>query len=187
MGRWAPARRGPISPAHEDTPPLPSGDESPPQPRQSNIPSILNEKKFDVILLDMNYQDEVSSGSEGFSWLAKILEINPSAVIILMTAYGDIEMAVKGIKEGATEFVLKPWQNEKLLTTISAGVKLSRSNVKIESGRSPRAEILGCNVRGARVSTLVGRERPATVAGRGQRRQRPLLFSCVQRPRLRPC
>ena len=67
------------------------------EPDPSNIPSILNEKKFDVILLDMNYQDEVSSGSEGFSWLAKILEINPSAVIILMTAYGDIEMAVKGI------------------------------------------------------------------------------------------
>ena len=105
------------------------------------IPAILNEKNFDVILLDMNYQDEVSSGSEGFRWLAKILEINPSAVIILMTAYGDIEMAVRGIKEGATEFVLKPWQNEKLLATISACVKLSQSNVKIETLRLQQKQL----------------------------------------------
>ena len=96
------------------------------------IPSILKEEQYDIILLDMNFSGNATSGSEGFNWLKKILEIDPSAVVILITAFGTIEMAVKAIKDGATDFVLKPWQNEKLLATVSSAVKLSQSKQKID-------------------------------------------------------
>jgi two-component system response regulator HydG len=98
----------------------------------SQIPFILKEYRYDVILLDMNFSGGETSGTEGFVWLKKILEIDPTAVVVLITAYGNIEMAVKAIKEGATDFVLKPWQNEKLLATISSSMKLSESKQKIE-------------------------------------------------------
>ena len=89
------------------------------------IPSILKNEHYDIILLDMNFSGNATSGSEGFNWLKKILEIERTSVVILITAFGTIEMAVKAIKEGATDFVLKPWQNEKLLATISSAMKLS--------------------------------------------------------------
>lgn len=98
-----------------------------------NIPSILEAEQYDVILLDMNFSGDSSEGKEGFNWLKKILEINPSSVVILITAFGTIEMAVKAIKEGATDFVLKPWQNEKLLATVSSAVKLSQSHKEVVS------------------------------------------------------
>ena len=91
------------------------------------IPEVLVEEDYDVILLDMNFTKDAISGQEGFDWLAKILEIDPDAVVCFITAYGDAEKAVKAIKAGATDFILKPWQNEKLLATISSSVKLKRS------------------------------------------------------------
>ena len=97
------------------------------------ISAILKEEQYDVILLDMNFSGNATSGSEGFNWLKKILELDPSAVVILITAFGTIEMAVKAIKDGATDFVLKPWQNEKLLATVSSAMKLSQSKQKIDN------------------------------------------------------
>ncbi|MEX1137803.1 MAG: sigma-54 dependent transcriptional regulator [Bacteroidota bacterium] len=96
------------------------------------ISTVLKEESFDVILLDMNFTRDVSSGKEGFYWLDRILEIDPSSVVILITAYGDVEMAVKAIKAGATDFILKPWQNEKLLATLSAALALKDSRNEIE-------------------------------------------------------
>ena len=81
--------------------------------------SLLNRDKFDVILLDMNYKSALHTGNEGFYWLRKILEHDPHATVVMITAYGDIETAVRSLKEGATDFVLKPWRNEKLLTTLA--------------------------------------------------------------------
>lgn len=101
-----------------------------------NVPALLRERSFDVILLDMNFTRDSSSGQEGFTWLKRILHIDPSALVVLITAYGDIEMAVKAIKEGATDFVLKPWQNEKLVATISTVLELRRSHLEIETLRS---------------------------------------------------
>ena len=91
------------------------------------IPSLLKNERYDIILLDMNFTKDMTSGQEGFYWLNEILKIDPSAVVILITAFGDVDTAVKAIKEGATDFVLKPWQNEKLLATISSALKLSAS------------------------------------------------------------
>ncbi|HNE83440.1 MAG TPA: response regulator, partial [bacterium] len=88
------------------------------------IPHMLKEEAWDVIFLDMNFTRDVSSGIEGFQWLERILQIKPDAVVIMITAYGDVDMAVRAIKAGAMDFVLKPWQNEKLLATLSAAVRL---------------------------------------------------------------
>jgi DNA-binding NtrC family response regulator len=106
-----------------------------------NIPDQLNKNNYDVILLDMNFTQDVSSGKEGFLWLNKILEIDSSAVVILITAYGDVEMAVKAIKAGAVDFVLKPWQNEKLLATIHAGITLRRSKLEAISFKSREKQL----------------------------------------------
>jgi DNA-binding NtrC family response regulator len=97
-----------------------------------NIPQLMKEENFDLILLDMNFTKDAISGQEGFDWLNKILEIDPDAVVVFITAYGDAEKAVKAIKAGATDFVLKPWQNEKLLATVNSAIKLRQS--KREAG-----------------------------------------------------
>lgn len=91
------------------------------------IPFLLNHDSYDVILLDMNFSQDTTSGKEGFFWLKEIMEREPKSVVIMITAFGDVEMAVRALKEGATDFVLKPWQNEKLLATISAATKLKAS------------------------------------------------------------
>lgn len=105
------------------------------------IPTLLKNEDYDVILLDMNFARGESSGKEGFYWLNKITEIDPSAVIILITAYGDVQMAVRAIKEGATDFVLKPWQNEKLLATINAAQDLHQSRMEVNNLRSRQRQM----------------------------------------------
>ncbi len=86
------------------------------------IQSILNTQKYDLILLDMNYNSSMNTGNEGIFWLRKIRQIDPKVPIIMITAYGDIDLAVKSVKEGASDFVLKPWQNEKLIDTIEFAI-----------------------------------------------------------------
>ncbi len=95
------------------------------------IPQLLVNDNYDLIFLDMNFSHDMTSGQEGFYWLNEILKIDPSAVVILITAYGDIETAVKAVKEGATDFVLKPWQNEKFLATFSSALKLRDSRLEL--------------------------------------------------------
>lgn len=97
------------------------------------IPALMNNEDYDVILLDMNFTKDVSSGKEGYYWLEKILSLDPSAVVVLITAYGDVQMAVKAIKAGATDFVLKPWENEKLLATLYSAMRLRESRDVIEN------------------------------------------------------
>ena len=105
------------------------------------IPEFLHNENYDVILLDMNFTKDAISGQEGFEWLTKITEIDPDAVVVFITAYGDAEKAVKAIKLGATDFVLKPWQNEKLLATISSAIKLRRSKSEATDLRKKQKEI----------------------------------------------
>jgi DNA-binding NtrC family response regulator len=96
------------------------------------IPFLVNNNSYDVILLDMNFTDDTTSGKEGFHWLKQIKEIDPKAVVILITAFGDVEMAVQALKEGATDFILKPWQNEKLLATLTSASRLKESYNEVE-------------------------------------------------------
>jgi two-component system, NtrC family, response regulator HydG len=104
----------------------------------NKIPFLLNNDTYDVILLDMNFSKDITSGKEGFYWLEKILEKDPQAVVILITAFGDVEMAVKALKQGATDFVLKPWQNEKLIATISTAIKLRQSYSEVDKLRKAK-------------------------------------------------
>ncbi len=96
------------------------------------IPFLLNNDSYDLILLDMNFSKDITSGKEGFYWLEQILEKDPQAVVILITAFGDVEMAVKALKAGATDFVLKPWQNEKLIATLSSAARLKASYKEVK-------------------------------------------------------
>ena len=107
----------------------------------SDIPELLKNEDFDVILLDMNFTKDAISGQEGFDWLGRILEIDHEAVVVFITAYGDAEKAVKAIKAGATDFVLKPWQNEKLIATVSASVQLKRSRMEASGLKMKQKEI----------------------------------------------
>jgi two-component system response regulator HydG len=109
--------------------------------RPDAIPSLLKNDSYDVVLLDMNFTKDTISGKEGFYWLQKILEIDPEAVVIFITAFGDIEKAVSAIKEGATDFVLKPWQNEKLIATVSSGIKLRKSKLETEQLRTQQRQL----------------------------------------------
>lgn len=94
------------------------------------IISILNENEINVVLLDMNYRIGFEDGREGIHWLKEIKTLSPQTVVILMTAFGKIDTAVEGIKIGAFDYVLKPWNNEKLLEIIDKAVTESRKNTK---------------------------------------------------------
>ncbi len=91
------------------------------------IPSTIRSGQFDLVLLDMNFTAGINTGNEGLFWLAEILKIDPTLCVIMMTAYGDVDLAVKSIKIGATDFILKPWDNDKLLDTLKAGLKVRKS------------------------------------------------------------
>ncbi len=106
-----------------------------------SIPNLLKNNRYDLILLDMNFTEDVSSGKEGFFWLQKILEIDPSIAVILITAYGDIDKAVKAVKAGATDFVLKPWKNEKLLTTVLSAMQLTDSKRELADLKETQKQI----------------------------------------------
>ncbi len=104
-------------------------------PRQ--IPFLVNHEKYDVILLDMNYSKDTTSGKEGFYWLRQILERDPTANVIMITAYGEVEIAVRALKEGASDFVLKPWENDKLIETIKQTLALKKGKTVTNSEPSP--------------------------------------------------
>ena len=105
------------------------------------IPEIIQRQSYDVIILDMNFSAGINSGNEGIYWLRKILEYDPLATVLFITAYGDIEMAVNAIKEGATDFIQKPWDDEKLLVTIMTAVKLRKSSLEIKKLRNKQIHL----------------------------------------------
>ncbi len=111
-------------------------DEDPAQ-----LPALLESRAWDVILLDMNFALGANSGEEGLRWLAQILAKQPSALVILMTAYGAVDTAVKAIKQGAIDFVLKPWHNERLLTTVATAMRLRESREQVKHLKSREREL----------------------------------------------
>src|SRR5688500_11575728 len=118
------------------------------------IPFLLNNDTYDVILLDMNFSKDITSGKEGFFWLDEIIKHDPNSVVILITACGYVEMAFRALKQGATDFILKPWQNEKLIVTIATAIRLKQSYKEVDKLKKakemleeqiskPFAEIIG--------------------------------------------
>jgi len=95
------------------------------------IPDILRKKECDVIILDMNFTPGETTGKEGIEWLKKIRRMAPEVQVLMETAYGNIDLAVKAIKLGATDFLVKPWSKEKLLATTMATYRLSQSRKQI--------------------------------------------------------
>src|SRR5205809_4738535 len=98
-----------------------------------NLRWHLSKDSFDVILLDMNFTSSINTGNEGLFWLREIQKMKSEAAVIMITAYGDIDLAVRSLKEGAADFVVKPWHNEKLITTIKETLK-KKENGKAVGG-----------------------------------------------------
>ncbi len=107
----------------------------------NQIISYITREEFDVILLDMNFSAGVNTGNEGIYWLNRILKSDPSAVVVMITAYADVNLAVRAIKEGATDFVVKPWDNNKLITTLQAAFKLRQSKVENKKLRDRQKQL----------------------------------------------
>jgi DNA-binding NtrC family response regulator len=110
----------------------------------SNPNLIINHiarDEFDVVLLDMNFSAGVNTGNEGIFWLNNILKSDHEAVVVMITAYADVSLAVKAIREGATDFVVKPWDNHKLITTLQAAYKLRQSRMENKMLRKRQKQI----------------------------------------------
>jgi DNA-binding NtrC family response regulator len=102
-----------------------------------NIRHLLSKKSFDLILLDMNFNSSINTGNEGIFWLKKIREFGSNAPVIMITAYGDIDLAVRSLKESASDFMVKPWHNEKLIDCIKKNLKeKSKSDDRLVSDSS---------------------------------------------------
>lgn len=99
----------------------------------NQISSFPNMEEIDIVLLDMNFSAGVNTGNEGLFWLNEIKKKSPNTSVIMMTAYGAVDLAVTAIKQGATDFVLKPWNNERLLTTVRSAYELRKSKQEIHS------------------------------------------------------
>ena len=108
-----------------------------------NIPLHFERDTFDVVLLDMNFRKGENDGEDGLKWLNEILKIDHNAIVILITAYGEFDLAVKAIKTGATDFITKPWKNEKLYGTITSALKLRKNKLEVDRLKSTQKTISG--------------------------------------------
>ena len=139
------------------------------QPAQ--IPDLLAANRFDAVLLDMNFGPGESSGQQGLHWLERILDIEPDLVVVMITAHGSVDTVVEAMKRGATDFVSKPWQNEKVVATLSAATQLHQSRVEtdtlkktnqalVEVTARPGNNIIGDSSAMSNVLSLVQRTAP---------------------------
>lgn len=107
------------------------------------LPSVLREESWQVVLLDMNFTSGINTGNEGLYWLREIKKHYSELPVVLFTAYADIDLAVRGIKEGATDFVVKPWDNQKLVETLLDAVRNHHSSGKKKQGGKPADNVSG--------------------------------------------
>ena len=132
----------------------------------SRVESMIYGQDYDVILLDMNFRKGDMEGAEGIFWLKKIRQIDQDVTVIMITAYGDIKLAVETMKEGASDFLLKPWKNEKLFATILSALELKHSKIALKKLKGaqerisedidkPFAEIIGDSPAMNRVFELI--------------------------------
>jgi DNA-binding NtrC family response regulator len=130
---------------------------------------LLNKASPDAILLDLNFERGATDGREGLSFLGKVMEVDPDAAVVIITAHGAVSIAVEAIKSGASDFVAKPWSNERLAATVrsAAALRRSRMDARTERGRaselsSPPSDtpLLGQSEAMQRVRTLIDRAAP---------------------------
>ena len=106
------------------------------------IPALFDKDNFDAVILDMNFRQGDTTGNQGLFWLKKILSMKPDTLVIMLTAYADIHLAVESIKEGALDFIVKPWQNDKLLATVKAANMLSQERKKVKQLKSRQRSLV---------------------------------------------
>ncbi|MEM6320754.1 MAG: sigma-54 dependent transcriptional regulator [Bacteroidota bacterium] len=127
------------------------------EPNPHYIPRLLRQFDFDVVLLDMNFRQGDTSGEDGITWLTKVRELSPDTQVIMITAYGDVNTAVKALKAGASDFVLKPWKNEKLLETVNTAYDKKRN----PEATQPAAEVSNLSVDiDQQYSQIIGESEP---------------------------
>jgi DNA-binding NtrC family response regulator len=124
----------------------------------NGILSALQKNNIDVVLLDMNFKAGVNSGNEGLYWLRRILKFDPLISVVMITGYGDVELAVKAVKEGAFDFILKPWDNNKLISTLLASFKLRKSKMET-AGLIKTTNILKQTINSG-THTIIGQSAP---------------------------
>jgi hypothetical protein len=113
----------------------------------NRIPAMLETENIDVVLLDMNFSSGINNGNEGIFWLGEIRKISNDLPVVLFTAYADIELAVKTVKEGATDFVVKPWDNAKLIATLLSAYRLRQSQTEVKQLRENEESIRAVCIR----------------------------------------
>ena len=107
----------------------------------NQILTELRKKEYNLVILDMNFQSGVNTGNEGIYWLGRIKESHPELSVVMITAYGDIDTAVKALKAGASDFILKPWDNEKLLATLKLAIQLNLSKKEVRQLKERESEL----------------------------------------------
>ncbi|MCD4711087.1 MAG: sigma-54 dependent transcriptional regulator [Bacteroidales bacterium] len=105
------------------------------------ILSTLEKQAYDIILLDMNFKAGQNTGNEGIFWMNKILERDPEATVVFITAYGDVELAIKSMKEGAVDFIMKSWDEQKILSTLQSAYELRRSRMEVSLLKKKQAHL----------------------------------------------
>lgn len=123
-----------------------------------DIPALMKNENFDLILLDMNFHPGQSDGEMGMQWLEKIKKIDPEAVVVMITAHGSLNAAVEAMKLGASDYVVKPWDNQRLLATISATLQLRQS--RNEASRLKQSNRVLSAVTGQQKQTIIGNSPP---------------------------
>ncbi len=111
--------------------------------RPDRLPDLLRSPGFDVVLLDMNFRAAVNSGNEGLYWLRKIRECGSPAPVIMVTAYADIDLAVRSLKEGASDFLVKPWHNQRLIDTVRDAVSKPSASASRQAAGLPQSRTPG--------------------------------------------
>lgn len=131
----------------------------------NRIETLMRNESIDVFLVDMNFAIGRNTGAEGLHWLNRIIEIDPDAVVILMTAFGDLNMAVRAMREGAADFILKPWQNDKLLATLSvaAALRKTRTTMSAMSASKPVDDMVADSREMQEILRVVARVAPTDV------------------------
>ncbi len=107
----------------------------------NQIPEELRKKDYNLVVLDMNFHAGVNTGNEGIYWLGRIKETHPEVSVVMITAFGDVDLAVKALKNGASDFVLKPWDNEKLLATLKLALQLNLSKKEVTQLKERESEL----------------------------------------------
>lgn len=108
-----------------------------------NLISVMRESFFDVVLLDMNFFAGINSGNEGLFWLSEIKKHYPETQVVMFTAYADVDLAVKALKQGAADFVVKPWDNSRLISTLNSAYNLSKSKMEVKNLKEINRELIG--------------------------------------------